>query len=186
MGRRRGGPGDVLTSWDSSPLMSSFLGSRGSRLVPHPPGSFLLPSTHVLCSSPLNQEALGSAIECDHLNSSFPLLWGARAAQSMAEFQPANFSTGRARWQVGPKGQEHPGHRHFVHGRPSALARGAWGVGTKFLLPPVSSLCKGSQARMFSIASFLSTFLQYVCFSKLFNASLHVKITLGIYKCDTK
>lgn len=125
MGRRRRGPGDVLTSWDSSPLMSSFLGSRGARPVPHPPGSFLLPSTRVLCSSPLNQEALGSAIECDHLNSSFLLLWGARATQGVAEFQPANVSTGRARWQVGPKGREHPGHGHFVHGRPSALA---WGI----------------------------------------------------------
>ena len=94
MGRRHRGPGDVLTSGDSSPFTCSFLGSRVARRVPHPPGSFLLPSVRVLCSSPLNQEALGSAIECDHLNSSPPLYGGVRAAQGVAEFQPANVNSG--------------------------------------------------------------------------------------------
>lgn len=91
-----GGPGDVSTSWDSSPFMRSFPGSWVARPVPRPLGSYLLPSLHVLCSSPLNQEAAANAIECDHLNSLLPVCERFRAVEGVAEFQLASVSAGIA------------------------------------------------------------------------------------------
>lgn len=160
-------------------------GEPGGQAGPSPPGSFLLPSIRVLCSSPLNQEALGSATECDHLNSSFPLRGRVRAAQGAAEVQPANINT--ETWSVLLEAQR-PGKTLDTVTLSMACPlpwcgeneHGAEAPDVCFLL---SFRSCHKQECFHPLPSSLHSHRRF--FLKLFNASLCVEMTLGIYKCDT-
>lgn len=184
VGRRHRGPGDVLTSWASSPFTHPFLGSWGARRVPHTPGSFLLPSIQVLCFCPLKQEAAGSTIECDPLNSSSPLC-GGRSAPGCG-WAPASNCLHRDLHNVtwGPRARNTLDMVTGGHGLPLHPGKGSMGWG-----PTATALhfCFRRVRGKNDFNPFPSSLPSYSIFfsSKLVSASLWVNITLGICKCDS-